>query len=176
MDKRRFLGVFVAALLMILAPVLNGCGGSKDDWGREDSRYPGSYYGDADDPNGSVGWFVTNGRSVDTGDLSFTINQKGEAIGEIVSSNGVVGRLTGKFDNNGLFHGTITRNGEVATFSGHFARQGLFVTDPESTTTPPGTTSLPGLTGDFRQVVNGVEFTGVFGAAGGNIITGGTTE
>jgi hypothetical protein len=168
MDKRRFLGVIVAALLMLLIPVLGGCGGSKDDWGREDSQYLGSYGGGA--------WMVSGGRSQDSGNLNFTVNTKGDAVGEVYQTDSIgrvsiVGALRGKFDNNGQFHGEITRDGETIPFWGYFARQGIPVTD--NTVDPPVTTDKTGLAGDFRQRVGDTEFTGTFYAIGGNIISGG---
>jgi hypothetical protein len=159
MDKRRFLGVIVAASLTLLVPVLGGCGANKSDrYGRAETDYPGSY--------GFGRWELSSSRASGGGALSFTLDYKGNAVGQIMYDDGRLGDLQGRFDNSRRFTGSVTVNNETFEVWGVFSRQEVPSTDAEGK--PVFAT---GLAGDFRQIVDGQEALGTFYAPGGNTIT-----
>jgi uncharacterized protein YceK len=172
MGKRRFFGVFVALCLMVFASLLAGCGSATKGQG-EDTLFPGSYAGDFDANSRSTnGWLVSDNLS-QTGSLTFTVDKKGEAFGLLEPEDGSTAvDFRAKFENDGEFSGVFLRNGETIPFWGNFSRQSILV--PGDNPDAEGNVQLvrtSGLVGNFRQRVNGTEFTGFFSAAGGVIPT-----
>jgi len=134
------------------AGVISGCGGSVKG---DNSGYRGSY---------GVGMWSINGRSADSGSLTFTISEKGNMIGSIDYGDGSFGRIEGFFHNSGDFGATVIRGNQSFPVDGKFSRQTLSLPDPNDNTQ---TVEKVGLAGDFRITMDGVIFDGSFAAPGG---------